>query len=472
MSMPSGGPLVLANHADFTGQNIDARFGPNEVKIWYDGSASLADHALFWAEGDALVIVPEDLHPGLLEDVRCFFGTEALDVLRASGGGASLCDRVDQDQEVGQRVRRHLRQADKPEILAWGLTPALATFLRRRADEGLDLQTPGIPSPDALWLVQLLDSKPGFRLLAEELSRKHQQVRVPEGLILPDLDAAIAAAEDHFFRAGHSVVIKAARGTGGYSTLVATRSEQPQEQATVLRRVRALARFDTFWEVGSVVVERFVSGGDGAVPTAFTVDACVSEDGTVSVDCLGRMLIEAGKRYDGAVVGKDAVESGLAVQLREVAAIFGRALAERGFTGLFDLDLVVDEDGIAWVCEMNVRRASPSHLLAIARRAFGHSWATSGAALGRDYVKLQGSLNLVYDDLRGMVKDFRRRNPSTLDLLITQASCSLQRRSPGFGYAILAEDAQTCALEADRFERFVYSSLGLSPGTLNARLSS
>lgn len=469
MSMASHGPLVFANHAGYTGQYIDGRFAPNEVNVWYEGSAALADHALFWAEGGALVIVPEHLHPGLVRDVGLFFGTEALSVLYASGGGASLCARLNEDREVSERVRDFLLQADNPEILAWGLTPALAALLRRMVEEGLDPQTPGIPPPEALWLVQLLDSKPGFRLLAEELSREHKGIKVPEGLILPDLDAALAAAKEHFFPAGHSVLLKAARGTGGYSTLLAADSGQSRERATALRRGRAQARFDTFWKVGSVVVERFVSGGGGAIPSAFTVDACVGKDRAVTVLCSGRMLIRAGKRYEGVVIGKNAVEFQLRAQLRDVAIVFGHALADRGFTGLFDLDFVVDEDGLAWVCEMNVRRASPSHVLAIARRAFGPKWETVGSVLGRDYVKLQGSLDLGYDDLRAMVQAFRRRSPSTVDLLITQASLSLRRRSPCFGYALLAEDAATCMREAARFERFVYTALGLNLDALGTK---
>jgi hypothetical protein len=469
MTVPGGGSLVLANHAEFNGQCMQTRFDANEVKVWYEGGAELGDHALFWAQGEALVIVPEEVHPRMLEDVRQFFGTEAIDTVRPAGDTVSLCDRVGRDPEVSERVRHWLLTADRPDLLAWGLTPPLASFLQAKAKEGVDVQTPGIPAIDALWLVQSMDSKPGFRLLAEELSRTHAEIHVPEGFIVPDLDVALAAAEDHFLCAGQSVVIKAARGTGGYSTLLATPSEQAAEQAAALRRIRALARFDNFWRVGSVVVERFIAGPDGTTPTSYTVDARVGADGSVSVECLGRMLIKAGRRYDGAVIGRASVEPELATQLRKVTDVFGRALADRGFTGLFDLDFVVDAGGHAWVCEMNVRRASPSHLVAIAHRAFGPSWATDGAVFGRDYVYLQGSLKLTYDDLRSIAEEFRHQSPDTVDLLITQASRSLKRRSPYFGYALLGADARICGEEAARFENFVYSSLGLNLAVLDDR---
>jgi hypothetical protein len=181
------------------------------------------------------------------------------------------------------------------------------------------------------------------------------------------------------------------------------------------------------------------------------------------------MLVKAGRRYDGAVIGKSSVEPELATRLREVADVFGRALADRGFTGLFDVDFVVDAEGRAWVCEMNVRRASPSHLVAIARQAFGPSWATDGAVFGRDNVYLQGSLQLTYDDLRTIAEDFRHQSPDTVDLLITQASRSLKRRSPHFGYALLGADSWICGEEAARFENFVYSSLGLNLAVLDNR---
>ncbi|MBK8078544.1 MAG: hypothetical protein IPK24_24120 [Kineosporiaceae bacterium] len=462
--------LVFANHAEFNGQNMQMIFAASEAKVWYEGAADLIDHALFWAQGGALVIVPEEVHPGLLKDVRNFFGTEAIDTLHFPGTSASLCDRIGQDRAGRERMRHWLRGNSNSNLLAWGMTPALASLMRVLEKEELYVQAPGLPSADALWLAQSLDSKPGFRMLAEELGHAHPEVRVPDGFLLPDLDAALATAEDYFLRSGHSVILKAARGTGGYSTLIAVPSVRPEEQMASLRRLRALARFDTFWQVGSVVVERYISGPDGATPAAYTVDACVNRDGSVSIECFGRMLIHSGKRYEGAVMGRGAVNPALAAQLHEVARIFGRALSKRGFTGLFDIDFVVDAEGLPWVCEMNVRRASPSHLLAIALRAFGPSWLTKGAVFGRDYLYLRGSMKMSYEDLRTLAQEYSSQNPAILALLITQASYSLLRRSPHFGYAILAADAHVCEEEAGRFERFVYSSLGLNLLALSSRV--
>jgi hypothetical protein len=462
MHSPGTKTVVLANHTGFTGQYIDDRFPRNEAMIWYDGSAALADHALFWADGDAVVVTPSELESRLVEDVRRFFGAEDLTVVAAAAGANCTLESALNKSEVGERISRMADRSTGVNVLAWGLTPGLAAFLRRLEQDAPSVRASGLPSPELLWLVQQFDSKPGFRLLAAELARKHSCVRLPEGFILPDLESAFAAVQQHFFTNSASVVLKAARGTGGYSTLLLPYSTSTAERSRVLRRGRSLARFDTFWATGPVVVERFIGGADGAVPDAYTVDADVSRDGRVEVLCVGRMLIDAGKRYGGVTIGNGAVDQLLCVQLTEVARVFGAALAERGFTGLFDLDFVVDQHGLAWVCEMNVRRASPGHVIAIARRTFGSTWATSGAVLGRDYVKLQGSQALTYEGLSELVQAFRRRSPATHQLIVTQASSSLRRKSPSFGYALAARDVATCELEAARFERYVYTSLGLN----------
>ena len=99
---------MLANHGDFIGQCMDARFHADELKIWYSGSAALLDHALFWATGDALAVVTDDVHPELLADARAFFGAEAIETLRPGGDGFDLCERVSRDQDASARVKRRL----------------------------------------------------------------------------------------------------------------------------------------------------------------------------------------------------------------------------------------------------------------------------------------------------------------------------------------------------------------------------
>ena len=93
-------PLVLANHGDFIGQCMDARFHADELKIWYSGSAALLDHALFWATGDALAVVTDDVHPELLADARAFSAPRRL---RRSGQVAT--DSISASASAGTRMR-------------------------------------------------------------------------------------------------------------------------------------------------------------------------------------------------------------------------------------------------------------------------------------------------------------------------------------------------------------------------------
>lgn len=456
MNAGCGTRVVFANHGEFVSQFLDAAFPPRQLDIWRDGTTDLSDSALYWAQGDALVVVPGEVDARLLMDVRSFLGAK-VEVVRTAGDPTQLSDCVAQDPDAMVR----LRQLSGAELLAWGLTPGLARFLRTSEDLGFDHLSGGVPSPDLLWLVQTLDSKPGFRIFAEELSREHPAIRVPPGFVVPTLATALQAAQDHFFAQGHGAVVKAARGTAGYSTYVLEWSASRAEQGRTLRRWESLARFDAFWQTGPVVVERFIGGVAEQPPTTVTVGVRVANAHNISVEYVATMLVLEKVRYSGAVLGHGAVSPTVAADVGAVARRFGAALAERGFTGLFDLDVVVDSEGLIWVCEMNVRRASPSHLQAIAERAHGASWATEGAVLGRDALHVRGTLHLTYSELRSIVAEFGRRSPSSTRVLVTHASTSLKRRSPSFGYALLAQDAATCASESRRFEEFVQRTLGM-----------
>lgn len=460
MNAGCGTRVVFANHGEFVSPFLDADFPPRQVDIWRDGTTDLSDTALYWAQGDALIVVPGEVDANLLMDVRSFLGA-TVDVVRTAGDPTQLSDCVAQDPDAMVRLRR-LAGA---ELLAWGLTPGLARFLRTFEDLGFDHLSGGVPSPDLLWLVQTLDSKPGFRIFAEQLSREDPAIRVPPGFIVPTLATALQAAQDQFFSQGHGAVVKAARGTAGYSTYVLEWSASLGEQRRTLQRRESLARFDAFWHTGPVVVERFIGGVADQSPTTVTVCVRVANAHNISIEYVATMLVRDQVRYSGAVLGHGAVPPTVAADVGAVARRFGTALAQRGFTGLFDLDVVVDTEGLLWVCEMNVRRASPSHLRAIAERAHGASWATEGAVLGRDYLHVRGTLHLTYPELRSILAEFGRRSPSSTRVVITHASSSLKRRSPWFGYALLAEDAATCASESRRFEDFFHRTLGMRTTT-------
>ena len=180
MNAGCGTRVVFANHGEFVSQFLDAAFPPRQLDIWRDGTTDLSDSALYWAQGDALVVVPGEVDARLLMDVRSFLGAK-VEVVRTAGDPTQLSDCVAQDPDAMVR----LRQLSGAELLAWGLTPGLARFLRTSEDLGFDHLSGGVPSPDLLWLVQTLDSKPGFRIFAEELSREHPAIRVPPGFVVP-----------------------------------------------------------------------------------------------------------------------------------------------------------------------------------------------------------------------------------------------------------------------------------------------
>ena len=74
MNAGCGTRVVFANHGEFVSPFLDAEFPPRQVDIWRDGTTDLSDTALYWAQGDALIVVPGEVDADLLMDVRSFLG--------------------------------------------------------------------------------------------------------------------------------------------------------------------------------------------------------------------------------------------------------------------------------------------------------------------------------------------------------------------------------------------------------------
>ncbi|WP_157531779.1 MULTISPECIES: hypothetical protein [unclassified Kitasatospora] len=242
-----------------------------------------------------------------------------------------------------------------------GLAEALAARpgLRDRiADVGLPVRSWGGTGP----VVRRFESKAESHRLFRRLAADHPAVRVPEQW-QPGSRWRLAGLLRARATAGLTSVVKAPYGVGGHGTAVLTPRQVRAAGGALaaLRRLRA--------ETGRApLLEEFVAGHGPLRDLSF--DGVIGPDGEVHPVGTAVMHIE-GTTYRGATVGPDAVPASLAGPAAAFGLAVGRALAEAGHRGWYDLDFVVDPLGRLAPTETNLRLTGPSVAFMLAARLGG-----------------------------------------------------------------------------------------------------
>ncbi|MFI7179615.1 GNAT family N-acetyltransferase [Streptomyces spororaveus] len=163
-------------------------------------------------------------------------------------------------------------------------------------------------------------------------------------------------------RAGESTVLKSEHGVGGSGTTVVT-PERVRAAGGARAVLRRLPR-------GPLLVEEYVDGpvsGAGEGPRDLTYDGFVDDAGRAH-EVGGAVMDVADGCYRGATVGPGVVPAWAEKALVSFGTAVGRALADSGYRGWFDVDFVADGEGRLAPTETNLRLTGPSIAFMVAAR--------------------------------------------------------------------------------------------------------
>ncbi|MEE4544081.1 peptide ligase PGM1-related protein [Streptomyces sp. V4-01] len=188
----------------------------------------------------------------------------------------------------------------------------------------------GTPHPGVLQTVADLNTKSGFRAVADPLG-----LRLPHGRACTGTELSRATGE--LLAAHEQVVVKPDRSAGGHGLHFVTRSDrtaQPPPPA------------DSRW-----VVEHYVDH-----TRAVSAQGHVTAD-RVEVSYDGEMRMSGGS-FAGYRSPLDDLPGPAREELTDWTRALGHHLADEGYRGPYSLDAVCTRDGILYALECNVRRTA------------------------------------------------------------------------------------------------------------------
>ncbi|MDH6125811.1 hypothetical protein [Kitasatospora sp. GP82] len=323
----------LGNVADF-----NAQFLPQTRELRRQGH-HYSCLAAFYTPEPGLLVLPQHVEEGWL---RLLGEVLAWDSVEVHCGIATDHSTVAEGLAARPALRQRITGLGLP-LRCWGRTAATETMAG------------GSPGA-ALAAVHRFESKAESHALFSKIAAHHPAVRVP-GQRAVESPRRLVRLLGEQAALGRTVVLKAPHGVGGYGTVILTPGQVAEAGGP-----RALLRGLTAARVlppssGGVLVEEHIAGHRRFPDLTF--DGVIAEDGSVHPVGVALMDVEDA-HYRGATVGPGLVPRPLAAPAAAFGTAVGRALAEAGHRGWYDIDFVVDPGGRLAPTETNVRLTGPA----------------------------------------------------------------------------------------------------------------
>ena len=429
--------IIVANVGEFDVRVMGNAFTADERRLWDEIGIELADMALFWHGDNKVVVSSRPYESTWLSDISEWLGFCDIQNLSPENSAGSLSLDCVTDTRTLNALIASIQGVQAPELITWGVVPSTYTLLDALRSSGA-VVAPELTPLDALWTVDYLDSKTGFRELCTKLRLENPDLRVPEGFTCSTVDQAIGIAS-HFIRQGRGFVVKAHQGVAGRGVLL-----YPPTKLTV--GLDSVRQDLTYWlesdrEIhtslfrnGPLTVEQYIEPADDPSLRYPTYDAVITPDGTVKTIGIGAMLVDD-QFYQGVVVGDEVFSAAFERLIVCIGEAVGSAMAGLGYRGWFDVDFVLGADGYLYATEINARRTSPTHAFEILPIIRAREPRVK-CALANDHFELPSTSPLSYAMMRSVFADFQARPPVSDCFCLPTIVASLARMNPYIGYLI------------------------------------
>ena len=402
-----GSTIQLGNVAEFNGQFTGGMQGPDHYSCL----------AAFCGARPTMIVLPQRVEDWWVRDAAGVLGWGEVELQSGIAGDGRMSEAIRARPELVERLAQR-----GSSVRPWGRSAALEAI---------------VPSPPGVReAIDRYESKRHAHALFRALAPAHPEIVVPA-----QRPVGTARALARELAGGAPVVLKSEYGVGGSGTLIVT----PESGSN-----RALARR---WARDGVLLEEYVEGSGPYRDPTF--DAVIASDGEVHAVGVGLMDVD-GVSYRGVTVGPGVLPEPLTDAAVGFGVAVGRALAEDGYRGWYDVDFVTDRSGRLAPTEINLRLTGPAvafHIQAALDRRRG------GRHLVRTLDRLPLGARLPAGALREHLASVAQRCRAIGATLLATIPTAAFDPVPYLGVAIAARTGQTLQ-EAETTVRAANAALG------------
>lgn len=356
-----------------------------------------AERAVFYTGDKKVVITSMPIDASYIEDIKQILGYATFQNLYPAKPSHRLSFDILKDKVLLTKVEEIIRQNPSINIIPYYATEEFFDLLTVFKQRNLKFVTPETVSMKNRFIRDHYNCKVGFRKLWEKTQDEHSFVKIPQGFIVDDLTEAIEAAW-WFYQHKIDFVMKYNRGTSGLGIAFYRCQDLPHEEKKFKKYLRS-RHTDRIWFEEVFVVEEFIDIDEQFYGGSPSIEFNVNDDVNHSYNCLQRLGENA--YFEGILISKEAEEQSEVdfERVKENCIEFGQALADLGYRGIFDIDLVIDKKHNIYAVESNLRRTGGTHIFETARYLFGRNFQRKIVVSSRDNLPVANNIK-TYSDFK------------------------------------------------------------------------
>lgn len=346
------------------------------------------DRTLIWA-GDPKLVITSFPVPSIkyVQKVLGFNGTQNLSPIEPSD---SLCNDILRDNKLLEEIINYGRRDKKLSLIPYATTKEflnLVEVIKQKSD--LELFLPETPGCNNLWLLQYLDTKAGFRSIAQDCFSR-TRVSIPEGYICFSVNEAASVIE-WFIKNERMCMAKSNIGTNGYGNFLFSPDlfSSRSEIVNYLQKTSYLAK-------EPIVIEEFIQSTKIISPS-FEGFVPPYGNGEPFLTYISTQIFKEYGDFCGVIASKSQQNEPWYDPLVEAGLLFASRIQKMGYVGNFDMDAIVDNQGHVYPVEVNPRRTGGTHVNDFAIYTWGANYIERVSLLSYDPVVC--GLGMNFDEL-------------------------------------------------------------------------
>lgn len=367
---------------------------------WYEYDFFEANRALLYGADNKVVITSYPINPEYLTDIKEITGWDNVINLYPDKPQPSISEDLQKNTKLKEQLVNLIKNNPGIKLIQYRSTPEFHNLVSWLKKQKLDFKTPELIESDNEFVLNYYNTKRGFRhLWAEVLGSKRPDINIPEGFICGDLNEAIEAA--WWFRAhSRNFVLKYNRGVQGVGVSLNYCQDFSTDKNSFISQLKLKLK-EGFWQESSIIVEELITPDPKYFGGSPDVELFIDEQGAVHFSYPCEQILEHGKKFIGVKIHPELLNYPQMKAAKLAGEKFAAVLAEKGYRGCFDIDMVVDKKGRAYAVEANLRRTGGTHLHEFSISLLGKDYYQTHYIVSLD-LKLKKSLN--YYEFKALFK--------------------------------------------------------------------
>lgn len=344
-----------------------------QKQAWYEYDFLEANRALLYGADNKIVVTSYPIDLDYLKDLKEIVGWHNVINLYPDSPKPSISNDLRQNLELRTRLVNIIKDNPGIKLIQYRSTPEFHRLVNWLRAQNLNFETPELIAAKDEFVLNYYNTKRGFRhLWAETLGQGRGDISIPKGFICGDLGEAIDAS---WWFANHKkdFVIKYNKGVQGVGVVLNKYKLFSNEKKEFGRQLKEKLH-EQMWLEPSIVVEELIEPDVAKLGGSPNVELYINPKGKVNFSYPCEQILENKKKFIGVYFHKDLMKTKQMQAAKKAGFIFGRALSNLGYRGVFDIDMVIGKNGRAYAVEANLRRTGGTHLHELVSNLLGKSY--------------------------------------------------------------------------------------------------